>query len=104
DWNRFDRRGVRVVEVMDGDTVVVETEAGERVAVRLIGVDAPEMNLGKGEAAYFAEREKNYVVARAKERVVTLRLETTQTRDRYGRLLAYVYLPENDLLNQALIR
>jgi endonuclease YncB( thermonuclease family) len=104
DWKRFDRKPARVVEVTDGDTIVVETESSERATVRLIGVDAPEMNFNKGEPAYFAERAMNYTIARSKDKTVTLRLDTTQTRDRYGRLLAYVYLPENDLLNQALIR
>ncbi len=33
----------RIVEVIDGDTVVVATEQGKRLRVRMIGIDAPEL-------------------------------------------------------------
>lgn len=85
---------VRASRFIDGDTF--------GLSVRLIGVDAPETRhprkapepLGK-EASLFLRR-----VLAGK----TLRLEfDEETMDRYGRLLAYVYLPDGTLLNALLV-
>ena len=45
-----------------------------------------------------------YTRAKVGGRAVTLRLETTSTRDRYRRLLAYVYVGDADHLNLDLVR
>lgn len=77
----------RVTYVVDGDTVHVAV-AGREEKVRLIGIDTPEV--GQCDAA------KATALARrlAQGRAVTLVGDATQaTRDRYGRLLAYVSLP-----------
>jgi len=42
---------VRVVQVPEGDVVVVEDDAGSRYPVRLAGVDAPEADQPSGEEA-----------------------------------------------------
>ena len=62
------------------------------------GIDAPESDM------YWGDRATEYMRARALNRPVTLRLESTQTRDRYKRLLAYVYLSDTDCLNLDVIR
>src|SRR5438876_10411040 len=82
----FTLRGT-VTRVVDGDTVHVAV-AGRDEKVRLIGIDTPE--IGQCDAA------KATVLARqlAQGRPVKLVGDPTQaTRDRYGRLLAYVGLP-----------
>jgi micrococcal nuclease len=71
---------VRVVRVIDGDTVVVS--GGERV--RLIGVDTPERGDCFSRAATAQARRL------AGGRAVRLRFDA-ERRDRYGRLLAYVH-------------
>jgi endonuclease YncB( thermonuclease family) len=76
-----------VTRVVDGDTLVVQY--GKRTdRVRLIGIDSPEVG-----TCYAAEATA--VVQRlAFRRVVRLLGDGTQARrDRYGRLLAYVGLP-----------
>ncbi len=83
---RFDFRGT-VTRVVDGDTVDVRLTSGKRERVRLIGIDTPE----RGECA----AAKATAAARrlALGRTVVLRGDATQdTRDRYGRLLAYVWI------------
>jgi endonuclease YncB( thermonuclease family) len=40
----------------------------------------------------------------AQGKQVTINLQETQTRDKYDRLLAYVYLSESESLNLALVR
>lgn len=74
--------GARVVEVVDGDTIRVEL-AGEREAVRLIGINAPERGECLADAA--TDRLEDLVAGREVELVVD---ETD--RDQYGRLLRHV--------------
>jgi micrococcal nuclease len=88
-----------VTYVIDGDTVHADVR-GRDERVRLIGIDTPEV--GQCDAA------KATALARriATGRNVTLIGDPTQaTRDRYGRLLAYVVLPSGrDLGYQELAR
>ena len=105
DWKRFDRKVVRVARVVDGDTVRIQPVDDAETVVRLVGVDAPELHLDfKAPPDYWADRAREYLTARVQDKDVILRLETTQTRDRYGRLLAYVYLSESANINFDLVR
>jgi endonuclease YncB( thermonuclease family) len=88
DWRRFDRRSFNVLSIPDANDIVIDGP----VTVHLIGIDGPY------------DQSLEYVKARLKDRPVTLKLETTQTRDADGKLLAYVYLADNDCLNMAMIR
>jgi len=92
---------VDVLRVIDGDTIVVEID-GRRERVRYIGIDTPEMN-----------DQREAIVARAQdatganERLVggkAVRLEfDVQRRDKYGRLLAYVWVGDT-MVNEELVR
>jgi micrococcal nuclease len=105
DWKRFDHQTFTVSTVVDGDTIHIRDQAGADTKVRLVGVDAPELSdPSTGLAAHWAERAMSYLTARANGKNVTLRLEPVQTRDRYGRLLAYIYLTDSDCLNLDLVR
>lgn len=106
DWRRFDHQRAVVTHVTDGDTLRVGFgEASEETTVRLLGIDAPELtDVSTGRPAHWADRARKYVEARAAGKTVTLRLEPTQSRDRYDRLLAYVYLSDGDCLNLDIVR
>jgi endonuclease YncB( thermonuclease family) len=83
----FTLRGT-VTGVADGDTVTVRLASGKRERVRLIGIDSPER--GACFASPAAARARHLALAKP----VVLRGDATQaTRDRYGRLLAYVWIP-----------
>lgn len=83
----FTLRG-QVSRVIDGDTLQVTLLNGKSERVRLIGIDTPESGVCYASNATAAAR----TFAAGKK--VTLRGDATQdTRDRYGRLLAYVWLP-----------
>jgi micrococcal nuclease len=88
-----------VTRVVDGDTIVVEGVG----KVRLIGVDTPE-TVHPRKPVKVMGRE----AAAATKRLglgKTVRLETdVQTHDRYGRFLAYVWLPDGTMLNAELVR
>jgi micrococcal nuclease len=105
DWKHIDRKDFVVTSVVDGDTVHARGPDGNDIKVRLLGIDAPELNPDTpAPPDYWAERSKEYLVARVQGKAVTIKLEQTQTRDRFGRVLAYLYLSDNDNLNLDLVR
>jgi len=86
---------VEVISITDGDTIKVCIAQREET-VRLIGIDTPESTcevepFGKEAAAY---------TAKLAGKTVYLELGARE-RDRFGRLLAYVWLSEPKDDNQA---
>jgi micrococcal nuclease len=79
-----------VVRVVDGDTIVVHLRTGDET-VRLVGIDTPETVKPDTPVQCFGPEAS----ARTKAllpRGTEVRLERdVEARDRYGRLLAYVY-------------
>ncbi len=90
-----------VVRVVDGDTIHVRI--GERVErVRYIGVNAPELHhprRGEEPGGREAARVNRDLVL---PRRVRLEMDV-QSRDRYGRLLAYVWVGDL-MVNAELVR
>lgn len=92
-----------VVRVVDGDTIHVQL-GGVREKVRYIGVDTPEtVRPGFGVECFGKAASAANARLVAGERV---RLERdAEARDRYGRLLAYVYRERDGaFVNAALVR
>jgi micrococcal nuclease len=81
---------IRILRVVDGDTVVARLPGGDE-KVRLIGIDTPETVDPRKPVQCFGKEASN----RTKELLppgTAIRLERdVEARDRYGRLLAYVY-------------
>jgi len=96
-------RTARVVRVVDGDTIKVAI-GGRTDRVRYIGVDTPETVKPGTPVQCFgheASARNAALVAGQEVRLVPDR----EARDRYGRLLAYVYRASDDLfVNAALVR
>ncbi len=93
-----------VLRVVDGDTLVVRIE-GRAEKVRLIGVDTPESVDPRRPVQYFGKEASQFTRRLADGKRVALRGESgTGDRDRYGRLLRYVFLPDGTLLNSEIIR
>lgn len=86
-----------VTRVIDGDTI--EIQGGEKV--RYIGIDAPESVSPREPAECFAKNAlaKNKSLVEGKK---VLLVKDTSERDRYGRLLRYVYVG-NSFVNKILI-
>jgi micrococcal nuclease len=93
----------RVVKVVDGDTIHVATPSG-REKVRYIGVDTPETrHPGKGVQCFGKAASAFNARLVDGERVRLVR--DVEARDRYGRLLAYVYrLRDGRFVNAELAR
>lgn len=80
-----------VVRVVDGDTIVVNYN-GTNEKVRLIGVDTPEsVHTDKSKNTEEGVKVSDYTKAQLTGKKVALELDV-QERDKYGRILAYVYL------------
>jgi micrococcal nuclease len=107
---------VTVKKVIDGDTLKVNYKGMEE-NVRLIGIDAPESGPNK-KAKNDAQRSgkdlktitamgkeaTNYVKSLVKPGD-TVKIEfDVQKRDKYGRLLAYVYLSNGEMLNEEIVK
>jgi len=94
---------VLVVSVIDGDTIEVCCVGGRREKVRYIGVNTPETkHPTKG-----VERMGNEAAEVNRKLVAgkTIRLELdVEQRDKYGRLLAYIYLDDGTLVNAWLVQ
>jgi len=93
--------GATVLRVIDGDTIEVAYQ-GQRERVRYIGINAPEIHHPRKGVEYYGQEAQA-----ANRRLVegkTVRLEfDVQRRDRYGRLLAYVFLPDGTFVNAWLV-
>ena len=109
---KLDYENVLITKVIDGDTV--ELADGERV--RLIGIDTPETwhspklrrDAKKRKKdirtiARMGELASQFAKGLAEKKRVRLEFDV-EKRDRYGRLLAYVYLPDGRMLNAELLR
>ena len=94
----------KVSKITDGDTFYVITSSSEKFKIRLIGIDAPETrNVGvKVRKEYFGKEAKIFVTNLLKNKKVKLTFDVQKT-DRYGRILAYVYLENGVFLNQYLV-
>jgi micrococcal nuclease len=106
----------KVLKVVDGDTLKVRYKGIEE-SVRLIGIDAPESRPNK-KARNDAQRsgeDLKTITAMGKEATSyakslvkpgdTVKMEfDVQKRDKYGRLLAYVYLSNGKMLNEETVK
>jgi micrococcal nuclease len=88
-----------VAHVSDGDTVVLAN--GQKV--RLLGIDAPEMEREGKPADFLAHKAKKFLAELVQGKQV--RLEYDRLRyDRYGRTLAYLFLPDGANVSREMVR
>ena len=88
-----------VERVVDGDTIIVEGIG----RVRLIGVDTPETVDPRRPVQFFGREASEFTKRMLEGKRV--RLEYDEPRmDRYGRTLAYVWLPGGPMANAEIIR
>ena len=85
----------RVVGVSDGDTLTVLTSEKEQIKIRLAGIDAPESGQDFGAQAKQAASDLAF------GKTVTIR---EQDKDRYGRTVAEVILPDGRDMGREMVR
>ena len=95
----MEQRAAVVTRVVDGDTVVLSD--GERV--RYIGIDTPELHHPKKPVQYYAREAMEFNRRLVEGKRVKLEFDV-ERRDKYHRLLAYVYLEDGTFVNAELMR
>lgn len=108
DREKYHARTFPCAGVPDGDTIDLATPDPVRgepfTRVRLWGVDTPETVKPDTPVAHFGPEASAYTRSLCEGRDLRIELEPTrEPRDRYDRLLAYVYLPDGRMLNRLLV-
>lgn len=94
----------RVTTFHDGDTISINMN-GKEETVRFIGVDTPETHDPRKAVQCFGEIAAAYTKGLIGNNSVRLEADPLNTnRDRYNRLLRYVYLPDGRLVNAEIIK
>jgi endonuclease YncB( thermonuclease family) len=91
----------RVQRVSDGDTFVA-TVKGRRERVRVIGVDTPESVAPNRPDEPFGQEASDFAKRYLDGETVRLAGDV-EPRDRYGRMLAYVWLEDGTFWNALLV-
>lgn len=95
---------VIVHKVVDGDTFHALDESGRVLKIRLIGLDAPETRKSEfKDIGYYGKESTAYLKSLIDGKSVRLEFDIGKN-DRYGRLLAYVYLEDGTFVNAELIK
>ncbi len=93
----------RVERVSDGDTIIVDMN-GTQETIRFIGVDTPETHKPNAPVQCYGPAASAFTKNVLSGKSVRLEADPFSTnRDRYKRLLRYVYQPDGTLLNERLI-
>ena len=85
-----------VARVIDGDTIVVRI-AGSEEHVRLLGIDTPETHKQDTPVECFGPEASDRMNALLPAGTTVRLVRDVEARDRYGRLLAYVYRDRDGL-------
>lgn len=94
----------KVISFSDGDTITVDMN-GSQETVRFIGVDTPETHDPRKAVQCFGQAAANFTKQLIGTNNVRLEADPLNTnRDRYNRLLRYVYLPNGTLVNSEIIK
>ncbi len=94
-----------VLSIADGDTITVDME-GKKEKIRFIGVDTPEVHHGGSTppAQCYADKAKTFTETSIDgKRVKLVADEKGSNRDKYGRLLRYVYNYQNISIDEQLV-
>jgi len=97
--NQYKKMEARVEKIIDGDTLVIS--GGQKV--RLLGIDTPELHHPDRPVQKYAKEAKEYLEKRVKGKNCTFEYNINEKFDKYGRLLAYVYV-DKELVNSELVK
>lgn len=110
------RHSAKILYVIDGDTLKIMYN-GKKQSIRLIGIDTPESkkNSKAFKDSHRSNRDIDAIVAQGKlarkyvkslvAKGDSVKIEfDVEKRDRYRRLLGYVFLPDGRMLNDVIIR
>lgn len=89
-----DNLDTTVIKVVDGDTITVSLN-GKSIKVRVLGINSPETVDPRKPVECFGHEASNMAKSLLQNKPVRLVADPTQSdKDKYGRLLRYVFLPD----------
>jgi endonuclease YncB( thermonuclease family) len=100
DKKSLDTTEYRVIEVLDGDTVIIDD--ARRSSVRYLGIDTPEVRQRDSPGEPMAEEAKDYNEDLVGDKQIKLEFDE-EKYDVYGRMLAHVYV-DGVFVNLELLR
>jgi len=106
DFEKYHAKTFTVVKVVDGDTIDIDIPDvnDSYTRIRLWGIDTPETKNPEVGVMYFGPEAAEFTTKLVLGKPVTVYLdEGNNTRGKYGRLLAYVKLPDAGFLNEILL-
>lgn len=95
-----DADDLTVTYVYDGDTIEVQDAAGQRIRVRLIGIDTPE---GTPTPDCWADEARAHLAELLPEGSKVWAAPDTELHDRYGRALLYLWTVDRRFVNYELV-
>jgi len=94
----------QVTQIFDGDTIAVNMDGLEE-KVRMIGVDTPETKDPRKNVQCFGIQASEFTKSLIGDYSVRLEADPENSnRDRYGRLLRYVFIPDGTMVNAEIIK
>ncbi|MBR5046179.1 thermonuclease family protein [Candidatus Saccharibacteria bacterium] len=97
DTEKLDNNFYKVESVVDGDTIKI-TYNGSLTSVRIIGVNTPETVDPRTTVECFGTEASEYLKQKLDGKSIRIATDSTQAdRDKYNRLLRYVYLDGEDV-------
>jgi len=106
DFEQYHAKTFTVINVVDGDTIDIDIPDvnDSYTRIRLWGIDTPETKNPELGEMYFGPEAAEFATKLVLGKPVTVYLdEGNNTRGKYGRLLAYVKLPNDGFLNEVLL-
>ena len=99
---------VKVVKVIDGDTVDVDIDLGfgvwiHKERVRLHGIDTPESRTSDATEKVFGLKAKAFLEKWVTAGDVTLRTKTYDAKGKFGRILGELWYAREHNINQKMI-
>jgi micrococcal nuclease len=91
-----------IVSVVDGDTIVLSVQ-NQTETVRLLGIETPETVHPTRPIECFGPEASAFTKATLEKGSVVKLVRDVEPRDRYQRLLVYLFLTDGTLFNQLLI-
>ncbi len=93
-----------VSKIIDGDTLDVKLPHGATERVRLIGIDTPESVDPRRPVQCFGYEASAYLKKLIGTQPVYIERDAlSDDRDKYGRLLRYIFLPDNTFVNEKMV-
>lgn len=100
---KLNKQLYEVVSIVDGDTIKISFE-GKTESLRLIGIDTPETNHPNKPVECFGKAATEYLTELISGKKVQLEEDGSQSsRDKYDRLLRYVFLENGTNVNEKMI-